>query len=119
MADDPIPAIVRHMTIAIMRKNGLTAVTKARFRQAYDIAVAQCNKHGYTAGGKPTAKGLKHEREGFRGFVKNRIFDAMFAWIIKTKKAEKGTELKKQPGEQDPKSEEFNEAHHLGRNKRK
>jgi hypothetical protein len=113
MSDDPIPGIVKHMTLRVLSKSGGMIPTKARFRSAYNIAVAQCNKYGYTSGGKATAKGAKHEKEGMRGFVKNRLFEAMFAWIIKTNK---GTPIPGPAGEAKPR--EDNDAHWLGRNKK-
>jgi len=119
MADDPIPGIIKHMTLKILRKSGGLIPTKARFRSAYNIAVAQCNKYGYTSGGKATSKGLKHEKEGMRGFVKNRLFEAMFAWIIRTKNETQSVVSTRQPGDPDLKSQEVNAAHWLGRNKKK
>lgn len=88
-----IPSVVRHMTIAIFRKGGLRSNTKERFRQAYNIALAQCQKYGYISGMKATSKGLKHEHEGMRGFVKDTSFDAMFAWIMSDNDKKKANEI--------------------------
>jgi hypothetical protein len=111
------------MAIAIFRGGGLHANTKARFQQAYNIAVAQCQKNGYVTGSgtnmKVTAKGLKHEREGMRGFVKDKMFDAMFAWIIKTPAEEMGQEIgRKEPSTDGTEQPDYNDLHQLGRNQK-
>lgn len=115
-----VPAILKHMTLAIFRKGGnLKAPTKERFRQAYQIALSQCQKNGLIAGMKPTAKGMKHESEGMRGFIKDKSFDAMFAWIMsesekkETKTAIKTGEIKS--GDQ----QQSNKLHIYGRNQKR
>lgn len=133
MAD--IPAIVKHMTLAIFKRPGLAAPTKTRFQQAYNIAVAQCQKNGYvvntSTGMKPTSKALKHEAEGGRNDARGRIFDNMYAWVMNGgKAAEKKAAMAAgntklpgipihMPGDLPGPSTDYNEAHHLGRNKKK
>ena len=119
-----IPAVVKHLTIQIYRKTGLRALTKDKFRQAYQLAVSRCQQLGYITGGgvnfQLTQLGqqhaIKHEHEGMRGFVKDREFDIMFAWIIG--QHEKVTDIRDQ-AKQKQDWESNDQLHTGGRNEKK
>lgn len=136
-----VPAIVKHMTLAIYKGTKLVAPSKARFKQAYNIAMSKCQQHGYVQGGQATAKGRLHESEGGAGEAKSRLFDEMYAWAMggpnppkKAAAPKKAATSAKTDAEAQPKlpgqpiktdkppgidDTGYNTAHYLGRNKRR
>lgn len=113
MAD--FPSVVKHMALAVLQKQGLPGVTKARFASALEIAKSQCAKYGYTAGNQATGKGRKHDQQGMEGERKNKLFDSMYAQYIAgdVNRTERGI-----PGGEAPPLP-VNDAHYLGRNEKK
>lgn len=115
MAADDFPSIVKHMTLKVFEKTNLPGPTKQRFASALEIAKSQCAKYGYTMGKQATAKGRSHDQQGAEGLRKNRIFDSMYSQYIagEGKRTERGA-----PGGEQPPLP-INDAHDLGRNKKK
>jgi hypothetical protein len=102
MAATKIPALLKHMTVAIFKKGGIDGSTeKDQFISAWNIARFRLVQYGFLAEGSQegevskmrlTGKGLKreaeHRRESDRG-QKEVLFDKMFAAL------EPGEELSK------------------------
>jgi hypothetical protein len=121
----PIPDILKHMTLAIYRQG--SGGSKMRFQRAYDAAVSRLSQYGFITGSAPdfklTPKGMigerKHKKEGMKGSVKDKQFDAMFEWIQPHKdekvKGQQHPDQKEAPGAQGL----TDAAHTLGQKKKK
>lgn len=91
MAKNRVPALVKHMTMAIYNKGGIDGGTrKERFISAWNIARARLTQYGFLREGSDkgpvstivlTGKGLKREtlhRRERDGAMKDAKFDELF-----------------------------------------
>lgn len=85
MAFEGIPAVLRHVTLAVFKK--LRGDDEHRFKEAFTIARAQLAKYGYLVPEsetgsvehiKLTAKGLKRDQKHLREGSKGRLKDLRF-----------------------------------------
>jgi len=92
MPKNRVPALVKHMTMAILKKGGIDGGTqKEQFISAWNIARARLTEYGFLTGGsdkgpasniKLTGRGRKREtlhlREAGRS-AKEMLFDSLFS----------------------------------------
>ena len=92
MPKNRVPVLVKHMTVAILKKGGVDGGTqKEQFISAWNIARARRVEYGFLIGGsdkgpasniKLTGKGRKrevmHQRESGRS-QKENLFDSLFS----------------------------------------
>jgi hypothetical protein len=88
MPNPRIPALVKHMTIAIYRDGKISGSTrKDRFSQCFEIAKSRCQQYGFTTSGGGdlseaiglTAKGRMREAKHLsEGRAKTVLFDTLY-----------------------------------------
>ena len=87
-----IPRFLKHVTLAVMNSGSVKGGGRAGFKESFTIARAQLAKHGYLTGAvgpidsiiltyKGHTREALHRKEGLRGWVKDRKFDAMMAFL--------------------------------------